>query len=735
MSLIQIPNLPAVVGLDGTELFEGVQAGTSVKISLAQMIAATRSGLPTTLPIPVSLGGTGVTTLTGYVKGSGTSPFTASPTIPNTDITGLGTMSTQNANAVAITGGTAALTGASSVTANSASAAFTVTQTGAGNAFVVEDSASDTTPFVVDTAGNVGIGTSSVTPIYGRTVQVGDGSTVSSISLIGTGATTTGDVYLASTGSEASLTARASTPLIFGAGDAERMRIDASGNVGIGAASPSLKLDVRGGSIVAGLGGMVLYGRLDAGFPSAAFNTGYFALGTNNTDASNGGLSIYTMAASTLSERMRITSGGNVGIGTTSPSAKLDVNGGVQVRANGNLLLLNSDNTNSYYIQNNGATGSGNAVFDVIQNGVGTRMRIDASGNVGIGATAPSSKLELRGASPQAITISHTNGTGYDTTLTATYSATKSFEILSGGFSAFSLRPTDGAAVIGAKLRVDRGASTPEIWLNGASGTDQVGFKAGTAGLGAMEFYTGAAERMRITSGGNVGIGVTPSAWVSTSKAVQLPGISLESTSATAGNIFANAYRDSSYVRRYVNTGTANQFDMSSSGFRWFNAPSGTAGDAVTFTQHMTLDASGNLGIGTTTGLTKKLNLASDATSAAATRMTNSANTLGFEVGLLAGDADASAYIYQRANSVMFFGTNNLTRMTIDNSGNVGIGATANTSSILDAQSTTKGVRFPNMTTTQKNAIANVAGNVVFDTTLGKLCVNTGAGWQTITSA
>jgi len=41
MALIQIPNLPAVIGLDGSELFEGVQAGTSVKVSLAQMIAIT----------------------------------------------------------------------------------------------------------------------------------------------------------------------------------------------------------------------------------------------------------------------------------------------------------------------------------------------------------------------------------------------------------------------------------------------------------------------------------------------------------------------------------------------------------------------------------------------------------------------------------------------------------------------------------------------------------------------
>ena len=62
--------------------------------------------------LPVANGGTGATTLTGYVKGNGTSAFTANPTIPNTDITGLGTMSVQNANSVAITGGTATLTSA-----------------------------------------------------------------------------------------------------------------------------------------------------------------------------------------------------------------------------------------------------------------------------------------------------------------------------------------------------------------------------------------------------------------------------------------------------------------------------------------------------------------------------------------------------------------------------------------------------------------------------------------------
>lgn len=74
--------------------------------------------------------------------------------------------------------------------------------------------------------------------------------------------------------------------------------------------------------------------------------------------------------------------------------------------------------------------------------------------------------------------------------------------------------------------------------------------------------------------------------------------------------------------------------------------------------------------------------------------------------------------------------------MRIDSSGNVGIGTSSpSASAILDAQSTTKGVRMPNMTTTQKNAIASpAAGLMVFDTTLSKLSVYSGAAWQTITS-
>jgi hypothetical protein len=73
--------------------------------------------------LPVANGGTGASTLTGYVKGNGTSAMTATTTIPNTDISGLGTISTQNANAVAITGGTATLTSVTTPTVQATNSA------------------------------------------------------------------------------------------------------------------------------------------------------------------------------------------------------------------------------------------------------------------------------------------------------------------------------------------------------------------------------------------------------------------------------------------------------------------------------------------------------------------------------------------------------------------------------------------------------------------------------------
>jgi len=78
-------------------------AMSAVKITGGTITGVTITGIT---DLAVADGGTGVSTLTGYVKGAGTAALTASATIPSTDITGLGTMATQAASAVAITGGT-----------------------------------------------------------------------------------------------------------------------------------------------------------------------------------------------------------------------------------------------------------------------------------------------------------------------------------------------------------------------------------------------------------------------------------------------------------------------------------------------------------------------------------------------------------------------------------------------------------------------------------------------------
>ena len=95
---------------------------TSIAIAASQVTSGT---------LTVSQGGTGAVSLTGYLKGNGTSAFTASSTIPSTDITGLGTMSTQNANAVTITGGT--INGASIGATTASTGAFTTITAGTWN--------------------------------------------------------------------------------------------------------------------------------------------------------------------------------------------------------------------------------------------------------------------------------------------------------------------------------------------------------------------------------------------------------------------------------------------------------------------------------------------------------------------------------------------------------------------------------------------------------------------------
>jgi hypothetical protein len=96
------------IAIDGNQITSGTVGSSYISGAYGNItgVGTLATGTWNASTIGVAYGGTGATTLTGYVKGSGTSALTASATIPNTDITGLGTMSTQNANSVAITGGT-----------------------------------------------------------------------------------------------------------------------------------------------------------------------------------------------------------------------------------------------------------------------------------------------------------------------------------------------------------------------------------------------------------------------------------------------------------------------------------------------------------------------------------------------------------------------------------------------------------------------------------------------------
>ena len=113
---------------------------------------------------------------------------------------------------------------------------------------------------------------------------------------------------------------------------------------------------------------------------------------------------------------------------------------------------------------------------------------------------------------------------------------------------------------------------------------------------------TGGTERFRIDSSSNVGVAVTPSAWNSAVPALQVKGVSgiYGAGSSEFGSV-QNCFYNASGQWIYGTTAAAGKYAISAGVHQWYIAPSGTAGNAITFTQAMTLDASGNLLVGLTT--------------------------------------------------------------------------------------------------------------------------------------
>jgi hypothetical protein len=180
----------------------------------------------------------------------------------------------------------------------------------------------------------------------------------------------------------------------------ERLRIDNTGNVGIGTTSPGQKLDVNGIARVT----------TEIRNKNTAGNISYFTFEENgNTNSATfisgdarttGNMGLWTNSV----ERIRIDNAGNVGIGTTSPGARLDVAGifnGTQATfgfTSGRGLLigtaLNGGTNEGTTILN--ARGAGAGQFQFQTDGT-DRVTLTASGNVGIGYTTPAARLAVNG--------------------------------------------------------------------------------------------------------------------------------------------------------------------------------------------------------------------------------------------------------------------------------------------------------------------------------------------------
>lgn len=356
------------------------------------------------------------------------------------------------------------------------------------NGWVVYDNTAAAYRMALDFSGNLGIGTTSpLSLLHVRGSSTGavqayihntDGSTNSSAELVfGTwsGAIPTGN---GNPGPSAKIAAintfrnDARTDLTFWTYQStgvstERMRITSAGNVGIGTTSPAGPLQVVGTAdqIRSGNGTVT-------SFLGGSFSLGYTGTLTNHD------FSIYTNST----EKMRITSGGNVGIGTTSPNpigtgyASLDIRG-----AGGGGIVMGTTSTphgfiysefSGLYIQANGASTP--TVF--LTNGA-ERMRITSSGNVGIGTASPGRKLVV------AVSPTSASDDGID---------------INNGTNSFLLARTGASYTY-------RGVPANAGMLYLSPGSDMALLADG----GNMRFFNDGGERMRISTGGNVGIGTT----------------------------------------------------------------------------------------------------------------------------------------------------------------------------------------------------------------------------------
>ena len=274
------------------------------------------------------------------------------------------------------------------------------------------------------------------------------------------------------------------------------------------------------------------------------------------------------------SEAMRITSSGSVGIGTSSPSTRLTVGAGAgteEIRVDAGAgwadLTLNSNSTNGGHIYFNDGSNAGEIFYyhpsDYMAfNTAGSeRLRIDASGNVGISNSSPSSQT----AGAQNLVVGTSGATG---------------------ITIASSNNNNGSI----------------FFADGTSGNE--GYRGYLQYNHTSDFLTigtAATERIRLDSNGTIGINATPNAnWSSAFDGrIDVGGGGLVVGNEEAVHLGVNWYFDGTNYR-YRNTGHASSMYHYQGETVFQRVPSGSAGSTFGWVESARLDASGNLLVGKT---------------------------------------------------------------------------------------------------------------------------------------